>query len=504
MEKDINPRVFFDIAILGEETGRVVIELRADVAPKTAENFRALCSGEEGEGSSGKRLHYKSSIFHRIIPDFMCQGGDFTKSDGTGGESIYGAKFPDENFKLKHDSPGVLSMANAGPGTNGSQFFLCTAPCPWLDGRHVVFGKVIEGMHVVRKMESCGQKSGKPKKRVAILDCGELPSRLQMLMKLKAEKEEEARLRTNPFPLDPDGESLRRLKEVQAEAARAAAAQVEDGDTGAGPSGPSGGAGGSANSPPRGGLGAAREEAASSGSESDDEMMVEGADPYAGLSTRQRKLLELQQKLQVCRKANQNAVIAEKKRKKGGQSEAGDPDATAGAAKKWYEERTKKQGEALAALGLDKNGAHRLESVEQAELQYEKRSKKGAPEGMAVFNEKRLYEAYMKRTEKIPYTLDDYEAAKARDPDFYRNADSLEYGRAPDLPAENIDKMVFELDERRMNKKVFSRRRAFREGNDVDFINDRNAHFNKKIERAYGKYTTEIKANLERGTALPD
>lgn len=160
-----NPRCFFDITADGQPLGRITMELNADIVPKTAENFRALCTGEKGFG-------YKGSVFHRVIPNFMCQGGDFTNHNGTGGKSIYGNKFEDENFKLKHTSPGMLSMANAGPNTNGSQFFLTTVPCPWLDGKHVVFGRVIDGMDVVKKVESYGSQSGKTTKKIVVADSG--------------------------------------------------------------------------------------------------------------------------------------------------------------------------------------------------------------------------------------------------------------------------------------------------------------------------------------------
>jgi cyclophilin family peptidyl-prolyl cis-trans isomerase len=168
MATPTNPKVFFEMTIGGKPAGRIVMELYADTVPKTAENFRALCTGEKGFG-------FKASGFHRVIPGFMCQGGDFTAGNGTGGESIYGGTFADESFAGKagrHTGMGCLSMANAGPNTNGSQFFLCTADTPWLDGKHVVFGNTVEGLDVIKAIENVGSQSGKTSQEVKIADAG--------------------------------------------------------------------------------------------------------------------------------------------------------------------------------------------------------------------------------------------------------------------------------------------------------------------------------------------
>lgn len=175
-EPEITHRVFLDIDIDKQRLGRIVIGLYGQVVPKTVENFRALCTGEKGESASGVKLHYKGTPFHRIVSGFVIQGGDIVHHDGKASESIYGGTFPDENFRIKHSHAGVVSMANSGPDSNGSQFFFTTVKASWLDGDHVVFGKVVQGMDTVFAIEGgAGTYSGKPRKKVVIADSGEIP-----------------------------------------------------------------------------------------------------------------------------------------------------------------------------------------------------------------------------------------------------------------------------------------------------------------------------------------
>lgn len=167
--EDIGSKVYFDVQIGGKDAGRVVFGLFDNVVPKTAANFKAMCTA-----SKSPDMTYEGCPFHRIIPGFMCQGGDYENMNGTGGRSIYGNKFEDENFELAHTRPYLLSMANAGPNTNGSQFFITTSVTDWLDGKHVVFGEVVEGKEVIDLMESTGSNSGRTSQSVVISGCGEL------------------------------------------------------------------------------------------------------------------------------------------------------------------------------------------------------------------------------------------------------------------------------------------------------------------------------------------
>lgn len=236
-------------------------------------------------------------------------------------------------------------------------------------------------------------------------------------------------------------------------------------------------------------------EFADSGDDHPPEMTIED---MSNLSGRQKKLFELRLKMNEARKANQTAMVTEKRKMEA------PPESRGISKEKWLEERKKKVGRLLEANGLDMAKAYMLDTQEAAESKYKKWEKDPAPHGWDVFNQRTLYNAYKKRTKNVNVDLEEYNKMKEEDPEFYREASSLQYGKAPKTSDEKIDRMVKELKDREEKRNSFSRRRKFHEEKDIDSINDRNEHFNKKIERAFGKYTLEIKNNLERGTALPD
>lgn len=535
MDDPDNPRVFLDVQIGNESIGRLVIVLFASLVPQTAENFRALCTGEKGISSRGTRLHLKGSPFHRIIPGFMCQGGDITAGDGTGGESIYGETFADENLKVKHTKRGLLSMANAGPNTNGSQFFITFDATPWLDGKHVVFGQVVEGDSVVQAIEAVGSRSGRPSAQVRISECGELQSRRQLLTKLRTQREEEKSLGVDRTIVDLDAEAKQRLKRLREkssssssqpfpETAQEVLQRLEQSDTLAGKGGvdlepPSLEGQAQAQAQERGPL----LPSGTTEADRDEEIgqpstLPPSIETATGASAdknnlekmgpRARKLFELQAKMKQARKANETATVMTEKRKSASASTSGSGGVAAAdtnaSSKQWYEEKLRKREEELKRLGLPAEKAYLLDSAETAEALRKKKHKSGAPAGIDAFNQATLYRAYERRADAIKPDLAAYEAAKSADPEFYRAGDSLVYGGDGKCAREDVDRMVEELNERKKKASDFSRRRRFDPTRDVDYINERNAHFNKKIERAFGAHTKEIKANLERGTALPD
>jgi len=460
------PRVFLDVAIGTRAIGRIVIELRADVVPRTAENFRCLCTGERGGA-----LTYKSSTFHRVIPNFMVQGGDFTRHDGTGGRSIYGETFADENFDLPHAGAGTVSMANAGANANGSQFFICTGDAKWLDGKHVVFGAVCEGMDVVRKMEACGTKGGKPRETIRVIDCGEIPRELigedeltevgkEVLARAAAERKVANREARAVGEENPDQASARRLKEMKEAEAEAEAEALN--------------------------AKAAAMEAQAHGN------------PAEGMSAKQRKLFELRLKLNEGRKLNQKAVVDEKKR-------VDAPEEYANAQKrKLKEAQNKSRADAMVKLGISPTAFHLTASVEQAERASKKGKKKHEydPKDAGQYSANRQYANYERNNANITVDLEAYNAQKARVPDFYGSATSIHHEK--NKPSrEAIDRLATHV-ATVQRRQAAAHDKKTHAAKDVDGVNIRNERFNQLLAKSYDKYSKEIKANLERGTALPD
>mmetsp|Transcript_37928 Transcript_37928/g.49938 ORF Transcript_37928/g.49938 Transcript_37928/m.49938 type:complete len:458 (+) Transcript_37928:491-1864(+) len=453
--KQTNPKVFMEIQIGNRNAGRVEFELFADFTPRTAENFRALCTGERGSSPvSGARLHYKGCTFHRIIRGFMAQGGDFTNHDGTGGESIYGERFPDENFMRLHSEGGLLSMANAGPDTNGSQFFITFKSTPHLDDRHVVFGKVTSGMDVVRMMEMVAtDMSDKPRMPVIISECGEIGEVVKeasvsekAMLKYQQQQQQQQQQKGKPPPENQQEGKGRPQSEDQAK---------ED-------------------------------------QEGEEEEEEEGISEEAlnAMSDKQRRLFQLRMKMNKSRKMNKKEVEEEHRR-------LTDPNYKKKERAKERQKAKQQWEEELKEKGLDKSQACLLQTAEQAQGHYKakkKKDKKKAAFGWDVFNQDSLNKAYKNRLQHLPKTA----------PGSTDTAENpLDLDADSSRPSEDaLERMATELRLRDEKRKKFSRRRREYEGADVDYINDRNKHFNKKIKRAFDKYTVEIRQNLERGTAL--
>ncbi|CAM9367171.1 unnamed protein product [Discosporangium mesarthrocarpum] len=453
-----------DIRIGQRKAGRLVFELFVEDVPKTCENFRALCTGEMGKSkTSNLRLHYKNSTFHRVIPGFMAQGGDFTNADGTGGESIYGDKFADENFVRKHSTRGLLSMANAGPNTNGSQFFITFGAAPHLDGRHTVFGEVVEGMEVVDIMEKVSTGGNdRPRLPVTIDDCGQVGEMVE------EEKDDEEEGKGVSQTLGVAGQGQEPGAGVGAGAGASTGAGAGSGEVGGG------------------------EEGEEEEQEQEDEPEPQGLDDdtLGNMGSMERRLFELRLKMNKGRRANKRAVKEEYER-------FNDKGYTAKMKAKEKEEGKKRWEAEMKERGLSKDDAFLVETAAAAETNRTKAKKKEkhkASFGWDVFNQDALFKGYKKRLNHLPKAKRGSAGTEEEDPTMY--------GAADEASPAGVQRLVDELLDKEERKKAYSRRRSENDAVDIDFINDRNKHFNKKIKRAYDKYTVEIRQDIERGTAL--
>jgi len=465
-----HPRVYVDISIGGRGGGRVVFELFYDLTPRTAENFRGLCTGEYGVGRKTKKpLHYEGCSFFRSVKDFMVQSGDFQFNNGDGGESIYGGTFNDEDFSRRHTQGGVLSMANKGRNTNGSQFFITLKRCPRLDGKHLVFGQVVDGMDVIRAIGKVPiDKDEKPRVPIMIVGSGELGTKktnqadptLQLSNQI-------AKLNEDLVPTDASVNAAEKAQAILKGGRGGAAIE----DTRASSSKPQEADPGAATAPPK--------------------------------NERERRLFELRLKMNQGRTKNNKEVIEEQKRNS-------DPD------------YARKQAEARQKRGLDEDGKkgedaadgakpgalpkgkdYLNDTVEQVEIRAAKKKKKVNPDdtfGWDVFNQDSLYRAHDKRLKHVAFDEESYKEQQAKI-EAGQSSDMVEgFGMKPTEEAK--DRLRDAMDNIIAKKGDFSRRRMFIADEDSTYVNERNRHFNKKLQRAFGAYTEETRQNLERGTAL--
>mmetsp|Transcript_58390 Transcript_58390/g.126320 ORF Transcript_58390/g.126320 Transcript_58390/m.126320 type:complete len:472 (+) Transcript_58390:65-1480(+) len=468
-----NPRVFLDISIGNRTGGRVVFELFADITPRTAENFRALCTGEYGVSrTTRKRLCYEGCSFFRSSKNLV-QAGDLHADSGAGGESIYGPTFNDEDFTRRHTQAGILSMANKGRNSNGSQFMVLLKRAPQFDGRNIVFGQVVDGMDVIRAIAQVPTSlDERPRVPITIVGCGQVD-------------------RKTRNQADPHLQVQRSIADMTEEAAPTGVKVPAATQAKSILAGKQGGA-------------AVPDDSEGSGKRRHPEEGDEGAATRPARNEKERKLFELRLRMNQCRSANNKEVVEEQKR-------VADPEYAKRKAEERHKQALEKEEGATGKEGrevgqkepragsLPDGKAHLLDTLEAVEAR-ESKKKKTDPDtfGWDVFNQDSLARAHEKRLKHLEFDQGAYDEQKqelAASNSVYAGLDFKATEAAKDRLQSAMDKME-------KKKKDFSRRRNFVSEEDCNFINERNRFFNKKMERAFGAYTTEARQNLERGTAL--
>ena len=473
----MNQKVYLDIIAGTTALGRIEIELFYDITPKTAENFRGLCTGEYGTGKiHKKKLTYKGSRIHKIIENQYIQGGDIIYGNGKGGESIYGEFFKDENFKRRHACAGLLSMGNIGRNTNSSQFIITLRPCPQLDDKHVVFGQVINGMEVVREIGKIPTDANeRPRVKILIFDCGDYDTRrihlredvfketIQSILEDRARKEKVKLL---------GPEEAEKYKKQKQKSAFDIEQEYPEEDT------------------------IKKNESEDDDSEEEEEEdEIDEAEIKKSISniTNEKEKEDfmkqyylLKSKITEAKNLNNKAVIEEN-------TNVQDVDKVRKLKRQeWLQEREKTKKK-LIEQGVPENKLYTLESIHRNELQKEQALKKAKNEtfGWDVFNNEAYYRAHKKRLRDMPFDKELYEE---------QMKNGIDMSKIDTEERKNLLKNDIEQQQEKRNK--FSRRRNFYEDQNVDYINERNRKFNKKLERFFGKDSAEIKANLERGTAI--
>ncbi len=473
----MNQKVYLDIIAGTTALGRIEIELFYDITPKTAENFRGLCTGEYGTGKiHKKKLTYKGSRIHKIVENQYIQGGDIIYGNGKGGESIYGEFFKDENFKRRHACAGLLSMGNIGRNTNSSQFIITLRPCPQLDDKHVVFGQVINGMEVVREIGKIPTDANeRPRVKILIFDCGDYDTRrihlredvfketIQSILEDRARKEKVKLLGPE------EAEKYKKLKQKSAfdieqeypEEDTIKKKESEDDDS-------------------------EEEEEEDEIDEAEIKKSISNIKNEKDKEDFMKQYYLLKSKITEAKNLNNKAVIEEN-------TNVQDVDkARKLKRQEWLQEREKTKKK-LIEQGVPENKLYTLESIHRNELQKEQAMKKAKNEtfGWDVFNNEAYYRAHKKRLRDMPFDKELYEE---------QMKNGIDMSKIDTEERKNLLKNDIEQQQEKRNK--FSRRRNFYEDQNVDYINERNRKFNKKLERFFGKDCAEIKANLERGTAI--